>query len=472
MSKFSLPRAGAVCALGLALAAAAAVHPAFQARAYAVREEQAGAVQAAVSSAPAAPEPAPQQPAAVPSSPSPAVVYLRDAPKLAAHGYSQAEIDQIFSNLGSVSVQPLLDHPYDARAVRYVSLPYFRAELLERCLDYGQANPELSAETVVTYVNIGLDQPFYSAYDEVQDPNATDVLVNKFHVLSSDFEPELVKMAPQYAGFSNARMEPTAYEHFTQMVDAAKADGLRLYAVSVYRSYSYQKSLYQSYVSRNGRASADTYSARAGFSEHQTGLAADINVSRISAHFERTAQYRWLTTHCWEYGFILRYPEGKKAITGFTFEPWHYRYVGLELAKEITESGLTYDEYMATRPTGEVKGARSLSVEGQTKQLQRAPLRLDGTYFLSASDLAGALGMTCTRTEDGGAVLAASGGSTLALTPRQARCVLDGEDQVLGCACFLQGQDLMVPLEDAANLLGYTVTEADLTLCLAPAVQA
>ena len=94
---------------------------------------------------------------------------------------------------------------------------------------------------------------------------------------------------------------------------------------------------------------ADTYSARPGFSEHQTGLALDINTASRSAHFETTATYRWLIENCWRYGFILRYPEGREDITGFCFEPWHYRFVGRTLALQVRESGLTYDEFLARR---------------------------------------------------------------------------------------------------------------------------
>ena len=93
-----------------------------------------------------------------------------------------------------------------------------------------------------------------------------------------------------------------------------------------------------------------SYSARAGHSEHQTGLALDINTASTQAHFENTRAYAWLQTHCAQYGFLLRYPKGKEAVTGYRFEPWHYRYVGAEIAGACMSQGITYEEYLAALP--------------------------------------------------------------------------------------------------------------------------
>lgn len=147
---------------------------------------------------------------------------------------------------------------------------------------------------------------------------------------------------------SGGSLAPAAAAAFMRMADAAREDGITLYSVSAYRSYSYQDSLYRRYTAQDG-VEADTYSARPGFSEHQTGLALDINTASRSAHFETTATYRWLIENCWRYGFILRYPEDREDITGFCFEPWHYRFVGRTLALQVRESGLTYDEFLARR---------------------------------------------------------------------------------------------------------------------------
>ena len=137
------------------------------------------------------------------------------------------------------------------------------------------------------------------------------------------------------------------------MADAAWADGISLRSVSAYRSYSQQSSTYNRWLSQDRQSSVDTYSARPGFSEHQTALALDINVASLKVHFENTPAYAWLAEHCAEYGFVLRYPQGKEHITGYQFEPWHYRYVGVEVAQVCMDRGLTLEEYFALRPAQE-----------------------------------------------------------------------------------------------------------------------
>lgn len=124
---------------------------------------------------------------------------------------------------------------------------------------------------------------------------------------------------------------------FSQMKSAASNDGLNIYVVSGFRSYNTQKTLYNNYVSRDGAEAADTYSARPGHSEHQSGLAADINM--VDDSFEYTAEGKWLNNNAYKYGFILRYPKGKTGETGYIYESWHYRYVGVDLATKLYNGG-------------------------------------------------------------------------------------------------------------------------------------
>ena len=124
---------------------------------------------------------------------------------------------------------------------------------------------------------------------------------------------------------------------FNKMASAAASDGLNIYVVSGFRSYNYQNNLYNNYVNQDGRDLADTYSARPGHSEHQTGIAADINM--VDSDFEFTDEGRWLNDNAYKYGFILRYPKGKTSETGYIFEPWHYRYVGVDLATKLYNNG-------------------------------------------------------------------------------------------------------------------------------------
>lgn len=130
---------------------------------------------------------------------------------------------------------------------------------------------------------------------------------------------------------------------FNEMKQSAAEDGCELYISSGFRSYSLQKSLYERYCARDGKAAADRYSARPGNSEHQTGYAIDLNT--IAYSFANTTEGKWVAANCYKYGFILRYPEDKESITGYRYEPWHIRYVGIALATDIYNSGLCLEEY-------------------------------------------------------------------------------------------------------------------------------
>ena len=217
----------------------------------------------------------------------------------------------------------------------------------ERYVAYKEKNKTLTDDEIITNVNIGLDYEFYT---NIRSSNLEDgilVLCNKYNKLPKNYVPELVSMSNEYSK-NGGKLHPEAYESFKEMVDDAKSDGIKLYNVSAYRSYSNQSYLYNSYKSRDGITKADTYSARPGHSEHQTGLATDINTASSKVHFENTKEYSWLINNSYKYGFILRYPEGKTHITGYKYEPWHYRYVGKEAAEYIYKNEITFEEYYAT----------------------------------------------------------------------------------------------------------------------------
>ncbi len=158
------------------------------------------------------------------------------------------------------------------------------------------------------------------------------LIVNKSYPLPKDYRPDNDELTPET---SNA---------FEKMRVDAQAEGLNLYISSGFRSYEYQAQLYQRYADRDGYEKADTYSARAGYSEHQTGLAFDLNT--IDDSFANTPEGKWIAENCWKYGFILRYPKGKEAQTGYQYEPWHLRYLGEDMAKKVYDSGLCLEEYL------------------------------------------------------------------------------------------------------------------------------
>ena len=262
---------------------------------------------------------------------------------------NEQQQEAVSARLGAdASLLQLLEQEELTRAdLVYLALPNGRTDRLDRYNAWSADHPGDAAETVVLQVNMDRDQSFYSVTREAANPSSLTVLVNKHYALSSGFVPELEVLGGSYGVGS---MHPVAAAAFRAMADAAWKDGISLRSVSAYRSYSTQKTLYNRYLGQDSRASVDTYSARPGYSEHQTGLAVDINVASTGAHFENTPAFAWLKAHCAEYGYILRYNQGQDAITGFRFEPWHYRYVGKEAAAAITERGITYEEYVALQP--------------------------------------------------------------------------------------------------------------------------
>lgn len=157
------------------------------------------------------------------------------------------------------------------------------------------------------------------------------LIVNKTYSLPSTYNP--------------GGLEATCEEWFNKLCAGAAEDGINIYLSSGYRSYEYQSQIYNNYCSIYGQETADTFSARPGSSEHQTGLAIDVNI--IDDSFTGTPEAIWLADHCYEYGFIIRYPQGKQSVTGYKYEPWHIRYVGTDLSYKIHNLGpdATLEEY-------------------------------------------------------------------------------------------------------------------------------
>ena len=157
---------------------------------------------------------------------------------------------------------------------------------------------------------------------------------------------------------------------FKEMKSAAAKEGLNLWNASGFRSYELQQSLYNRYSDRDGKEAADRYSARPGHSEHQSGLAIDLN--EISSSFKDTAEGKWVAANCHKYGFILRYPQGKEAQTGYMYEPWHIRYVGVATATNIYNSGLCLEEYFGITSAYAVEVTEETTTEPATEEATTA----------------------------------------------------------------------------------------------------
>lgn len=187
----------------------------------------------------------------------------------------------------------------------------------------------------------------------IAEPDSITVLVNKQFTLPKDYEPEDLDY-PNIPFIFNEKIEKrmmrkVATQALEQMVAGAKEDGIYLAGVSAYRSNETQSAVFNKFVKKDGDAKARTYSAFPGASEHETGLAIDVSGTdgKCAALdcFAGSIEAKWLDQHASEYGFIIRYPKEKESITGYQYEPWHIRYVGAKVSKEIASKGITLEEY-------------------------------------------------------------------------------------------------------------------------------
>jgi len=186
----------------------------------------------------------------------------------------------------------------------------------------------------------------------VNSPGATEVLVNKDYRLPSSYiPPNLVEPNVQMAPNAPSRLlRSVAAEALQVMFNQASEEGIELYAQSGYRSYNTQKNLYSSYVRNHGYERASRFSAQPGHSEHQTGLAMDVTSEsagyKLTQSFGTTPEGQWVAANAHRFGFIIRYPQNKESVTGYMYEPWHLRYLGVDLATAVHASSLTYEEYL------------------------------------------------------------------------------------------------------------------------------
>lgn len=208
--------------------------------------------------------------------------------------------------------------------------------------------------------NIQEDETEDMEAEEEQEENLPDdwnlLLVNADHALPEDFSVELGSIGGGH------KLDIRIVEDFKEMIRAAKKERVTIYVSSSYRSLEKQVELHQNkieeyvmagYPYQEAQEKAATVVAIPGTSEHQLGLAVDLVSSEyrnLDEKQENTKGFQWLKEHCSEYGFILRYPNGRTNVTGIIYEPWHFRYVGKEAAKEITERGITLEEYLGAKP--------------------------------------------------------------------------------------------------------------------------
>ncbi len=225
----------------------------------------------------------------------------------------------------------------------YSSFPYYKEENEARYTSYAAQNPHLSAEDVVWMVNANQDKPKYNYDIPVSGYDDICIIVNKYYKVPDGYSP------PDLVNVDGQKMRKEAADAFLKMRNDASRENLRIRAVSGYRTVSYQRGLYNRYLSSDSQENVDRYSARPGYSEHHTGLAVDVFGSVDGLRqFESTPEFPWVRDNCYKYGFIIRYFEETEDITGYESEPWHLRYVGARVSTDMKEKGInSFEEYHA-----------------------------------------------------------------------------------------------------------------------------
>ena len=251
--------------------------------------------------------------------------------RLVVKGYSESEILTLLTTLKDYELTVLLTLP--------------KIDDIQMYIDDCANHPDNS------YESFTLDNQYYEPYnmDQSQQSDASNVnmLVNKLNYLGSDYSPVgLGEVSVRYAA-SGIQLAEECSAALSRMSEAYTSLGYPtgFFVSSGYRDYASQQSAYDGYVASVGADEANNYAIQPGFSEHQTGLAMDLASTAPDLTFEETTEFAWVSINCQDYGFILRYPQGKEYITGINYEPWHYRYVGVETAQAVVNSGMTYEEY-------------------------------------------------------------------------------------------------------------------------------
>lgn len=260
-------------------------------------------------------------------------------------GYSDRDINIILVHGDDNDVTEFSKREKIKYLEEFFVVPYAKLKNYDRYVQYSDETGE-DEELTVLYINLDLDKEDYTDSYLVSD-FSIDMLVNKHRSLSEDFTSnDLITIPSDYASSDDFQCSHIAFNAFKEMSEAASNEGYSLIINSAYRSYQDQVDLSDVYLKSYGQNYVDKYVAKPGYSEHQTGLAFDIGSRNVNV-FANSKEYVWMQENAYKYGFIQRFTKKYEFMTGFRAEPWHYRYVGKDVAKVIYDEDITLEEYWA-----------------------------------------------------------------------------------------------------------------------------
>lgn len=270
--------------------------------------------------------------------------------KLIEHGYTVEEAKSLVEYYKENEIlNSLLVKEKNSTILELIKEKYYIHNNLDRYLDYANKNTETNMKDVVAIVNVNQDYKVYEHDIDTVIEQGILLNVNKYYTLPKEYVPDnLTDISIRYS-YDGNQITSETNDAYISMWNAANSAGLTLIVNSSYRDYTSQERVYNNLKASSGQREADKVAARPGHSEHQTGLAIDVFEigNQSTATFQESPAYTWLCENAHLYGFIERYPENKEYLTGYSFESWHWRYVGEEAAKIIHDEGITYDEYYA-----------------------------------------------------------------------------------------------------------------------------
>ena len=267
--------------------------------------------------------------------------------KLLKLGYSKEDVVEILK-MKDKTKDYLVSIEYNKNIIPLMNEKYFLEKNLKRYIEYLKENGRDLRDTIAV-INVGADNEWYTNTKKTDISKNELMLTNKFYSLDNTYNSDnMVKVSKQHSYGNNQFVTEETYNAFIKMFKDAKKEDLTLIINSSFRSYEEQDEVYNEYLDSRGEEAANKIAAKAGFSEHQTGMAIDIQTYGSNAKtFEEFDEFKWLQDDAHKYGFILRYPKNKEYLTGYEYESWHYRYVGVEVATYIYENNITFDEYYA-----------------------------------------------------------------------------------------------------------------------------
>ena len=265
--------------------------------------------------------------------------------KLIKIGYSNSDINIILKHGDNDAVKRFANREKVKYLEEFYLIEYAKLDYYDRYMNYSDETGE-DEETTVLHVNLDMDKEAYVDATLVSD-FSVDMLINKHRYLAEDYEPEdLVKINEKYAN-GDLYASRISVNAFVEMYNDALNDGYEIVINSAYRSYQDQQDIVNTYLNLYGQKYVNNYVAKPGFSEHQTGLAFDIGSKKVNV-FANSEEYKWMLDNSYKYGFTNRFPKKYENITEFRSEPWHFRYVGKEIAKYIYDNNITLEEYYVT----------------------------------------------------------------------------------------------------------------------------